>query len=83
MIEQDGEITARLRTLGLLVQRITRYGHQIGPVSISRVIHRPPISRTQTAIRVSEKRKEEGFKRISSRSARGGRSGELKKDRYI
>lgn len=38
--EQDGEIPTRFRVLALLIQHVTGYGHQIGPVSIRRVIHR-------------------------------------------
>ena len=37
--EQDGEVAARLRVLRLLVQHEPRYGHQVRPVSIRRVIH--------------------------------------------
>jgi len=37
--KQDGEVASRLWVLRLLVQHETRYGHQVRPVRIRRVIH--------------------------------------------
>lgn len=55
---------------GLLVQHITRYGHQIGAVRISLVIHRPELPRQRQRLGFW-KRKQAARQSISLPSPRG------------
>ncbi|GER47870.1 DNA-directed RNA polymerase II subunit RPB1 [Striga asiatica] len=52
MTEQNSEIPTRFRVLRLLVQHVTRYRHQIRPVSVRRVIHRHQILFVQVQHRI-------------------------------